>query len=127
VDLPTTPKGRVMADSEGRYFLPICPRANIRATRKAIPAAPTDSAAPQADTALLSAKRAAHGREAHTVEMRVIGGTVVDEAGEPAIGVTVQALVKDVVAGRRGTAPSRLRRISCRPPPPTIAACSARN
>ena len=30
----------------------------------------------------------------------VIGGTVVDEAGEPVVGVAVRALVKDVVAGR---------------------------
>ena len=30
----------------------------------------------------------------------VIAGTVVDEAGEPVVGVAVRALIKDVVAGR---------------------------
>ena len=54
----------------------------------------------------------------------VIAGTVVDEAGEPVVGVAVRALIKDVVAGARGTATWKSTPISCRPRRPTIAACS---
>ena len=71
----------------------------------------------------------AEGERLTDVKLRVwkyavIAGTVVDEAGEPVVGVAVRALVKDVVAGRaqygntggdsRARAPRR----------PTIAACS---
>ncbi len=54
----------------------------------------------------------------------VIGGTVVDEAGEPVIGVTVQALAKDVAGGRTVYGPGELARTSSLRPRPTTAACS---
>ena len=75
--------------------------------RKAMPAACTASAARMATVSACRSPKANGASDAKLTlwKYAVIGGTVLDEAGEPVIGVSVQALVKDVVAGARSTAP----------------------
>lgn len=101
---PAAPLVRVMADSEGRFFF-----AGLAAGDYYL-GADKDGHAPGAygrrlawgQSALLSL---ADGERLTDVTLRtwkygVIAGTVVDEAGEPVVGVTVRALMKELMAGR---------------------------
>jgi Carboxypeptidase regulatory-like domain len=103
-DLPTTPKGRVMADSEGRYFFADLPAGEYRlfATKEGYTGGTYGQRRASGGSQLFSLGEAERRTDAKLPlwKYAVIGGTVADEAGEPAIGVTVQALAKDVVAGR---------------------------
>ena len=103
-DLPTTPKGRVMADQEGRFFFSDLPAGDYRiaATKDGYGGGEYGQR-----RATGSGQRFALAENERRVDAKltlwkyaVIGGTVTDEAGEPVIGVSVQALVKDVVNGR---------------------------
>ena len=62
----------------------------------------TASAGPGARASSSLSARASGARTSRSGcgSTRVIAGTVVDEAGEPVVGVAVRALIKDVVAGR---------------------------
>ena len=127
-NLPTTPKGRVMADSEGRYFFSELPAGEYYigaekdgygggayGQRRAVgqePALPLGEGERRTDAKLTLWKYA------------VIAGTVVDEAGEPVVGVSVQALVKDFLGGRVRYGKMTTQRGPCRPRQPTTAACS---
>jgi hypothetical protein len=101
---PTTPKGRVMADGEGRFFFTDLHPGEyfLQATKDGYAPGTYGQRRAEGQSQLLSL---AEGERLTDVTLRVwkhgvIAGTVVDEAGEPVVGVAVRALVKNVVAGR---------------------------
>ena len=103
-ELPTTPKGRVMADGEGRYFFTGLPAGEyyIRASKEGYTGGTYGMHSAAGQYRLYTLGEGDRRADARLTLWKygVIGGTVLDEAGEPAVGVTVQALLKDVVAGR---------------------------
>lgn len=101
---PSAPKGRVMTDSEGRFFFPDLPAGEfyLQATKHGYAPGEYDQRRALGQSQRVSLQ---DGERRTDVTLRVwkyavIGGTVVDEAGEPVVGVAVRALVKHVVAGR---------------------------
>jgi hypothetical protein len=101
---PTTPRGRVMADGEGRFFFTDLPAGEYFLEAKKDGYAPGTYGQRRAwgQTLLVSL---AEGERPTDITLKVwkygvIAGTVVDEAGEPVVGVAVRALIKDVFAGR---------------------------
>ena len=103
-NLPTTPKGRVMADDEGRFFFADLPPGEyfVHATKDGFAPGTYGQRRAWGQSQLVSL---GEGERLADVKLRVwkyavIAGTVVDEAGEPVVGVAVRALIKDVVAGR---------------------------
>jgi hypothetical protein len=95
---------RVMADGEGRFFFTDLPAGDcyLQATKEgyAPGAYGQRQAWGQSQRFTLG-----EGERQTDVTLRVwkyaaIGGAVVDEAGEPVVGIAVRALVKDIVAGR---------------------------
>ena len=101
---PTTPKGRVMADGEGRFFFTDLHPGEywLNASKDGYSIGTYGQRRAQGQGQLLSL---AEGERLTDVTLRiwkhgVIAGTVIDEAGEPVVGVAVRALVKDIVAGR---------------------------
>src|SRR5262245_52100809 len=101
---PATPRGRVMTDAEGRFFYSDLPAGEYFLEAKKDGYAPGMYGQRRAwgQNQLVSL---AEGERPTDIKLRmwkhgVIAGTVVDEAGEPVVGVTVRALIKDVFAGR---------------------------
>jgi protocatechuate 3,4-dioxygenase beta subunit len=102
--LAATPKGRVMVDDEGRFFFSELPPGEyyLGATKEGY--APGEFGRRQASEngQLLTL---GPGERRTDVKIPVwkhaiIAGTVVDEAGEPLVGVAVRALAKTIIAGR---------------------------
>jgi hypothetical protein len=105
-NLPTTPKGRVMADDEGQFFFADLPPGEyfVQATKDGYAPGAYGQRRASGQNQLLSL---GEGERRTDVTLRVwkyavVGGTVMDEAGDPVVGVAVRALLKDVVAGRTG-------------------------
>jgi hypothetical protein len=103
-NLPTTPKGRVMADEEGRFFFADLPAGGyfVQATKDGYAPGTYGQRRGWGQSQLLTL---GEGERLTDVTLRawkcaVIAGTVVDEAGEPVVGIAVRALIKYVVAGR---------------------------
>jgi uncharacterized GH25 family protein len=103
-DLPTTPKGRVMADGDGRFFFMDLPAGDyyVQATKEGYAPGAFNQRQPSGRSSLVPLRE---GEKRTDITLRVwkyavIAGTVVDEAGEPAVGIAVRALVRDIVAGR---------------------------
>ncbi len=103
-NLPTTPKGRVMADDEGRFFFTDLPAGEyfVQARKDGYPPGTYGQRRAWGQSQLVSLSE---GERLIDVKLRVwkyavVAGTVVDEAGEPVVGVAVRALIKGVVAGR---------------------------
>src|SRR6188474_1069605 len=101
--LPTTPRGRVIADADGRFFFTDLPAGeySLSVTKDGYIAGTYGQRRATARGELLPLKE---GERRTDVVLRVwkyavIGGTVIDEAGEPVVGVAVRALGRDVVAG----------------------------
>jgi len=101
---PTTPKGRVMADGEGRFFFTDLHPGEyfLQATKDGYAPGTYGQRRATGQSQLLSL---AEGERLTDVTLRVwkhgvIAGAVMDEAGEPVVGVAVRALSKDVFAGR---------------------------
>ena len=101
---PSTPRGRVMTDGEGRFFFSDLPAGEyfLEATKDGY--APGTYGARRAWTQS-QALSLAEGERPTDITLKVwkygvIAGTVIDEVGEPVVGVAVRALIKDVFAGR---------------------------
>lgn len=103
-ELATTPKGRVMADAEGRFFFSDLPAGDyaLRASKEGYGGGGYEQRRATASNQLFTLVEGERRTDAKLTlwKFAVIGGTVLDEAGEPVIGVTVQALVPNTVAGR---------------------------
>jgi hypothetical protein len=104
VDDPTTPKGRVMTDAEGRFFFTDLHPGEywLNASKDGYSPGIYGQRRAWGQSQLLSL---AEGERLTDVTLGmwkhgVIAGTVVDEAGEPVVGVAVRALIKEVFAGR---------------------------
>jgi hypothetical protein len=102
-DLPAV-GGRVMADAEGRFFFSELPAGQfwLEATKDGYASGTYRQRRPSQSGERLPLHE---GERRVDVTLRVwkyavIGGTVVDEAGEPVVGVAVRALVRRIVAGR---------------------------
>jgi Carboxypeptidase regulatory-like domain len=103
-DLPTTPRDRVMADGEGRYFFADLPAGDyfLRASKDGYTGGTYGQRRASGETRLFSLGEGERRTDATLMlwKYAVIGGTVVDEAGEPSVGVTVYALSRDFLGGR---------------------------
>jgi hypothetical protein len=102
--LPTTPKGRVMADDEGRFFFTDLPPGDyfLQASKDGFAPGTFGQRRAWGQSQLVSLGE--HERLTDITlrvwKYGVIAGTVVDEAGEPVVGVAVRALIKTVVGGQ---------------------------
>ncbi len=113
-NLPSTPRGRVLTDADGRFFfadLP-APPADARNSGYAI-----NASKPGYVDSFYGARRPGGGlvyfelkdgerTDAATILMwkyGAIGGTVLDEAGEPIVGVTVRAINRSYTTGQART------------------------
>ena len=103
---PAAPNGRVMADGEGRFFFANLPAGDffLQATKDGYAPGTYGQRQVSGQSQNLSL---GEGERRTDVTLRVwkyavIGGTVVDEAGEPLVGVAVRALVRNIVGGRTG-------------------------
>ena len=108
-ELPTTPKGRVMADAEGRFFFADLPAGDyyLRASKEGYAGGGYGQRRASGTNELFSLTEGERRVDATLTlwKVAVIGGTVLDEAGEPVIGVAVQALGSTVIAGRVAYSP----------------------
>ena len=100
---PATPNGRVMADSDGRFSFADLPAGEyyLQASKEGYAPGRYGQRKAWGPSQLVSI---AEAERLTDVKLRVwkygvISGTVVDEAGEPVVGVAVRALVKNVVGG----------------------------
>ena len=101
---PSLPNGRVMADAEGRFFFAELPAGDyfLQATKEGYARGAYGQRQAWGQSQRVSL---GEGERLTDIELRVwkyavIGGTVVDEAGEPVVGIAVRALARNVFAGR---------------------------
>jgi protocatechuate 3,4-dioxygenase beta subunit len=102
--LPTSQRGRVMADAEGRFFFTELPAGEfwLMAEKEGHVSGAYRQRGPTRRGERLPLRE---GERRADVTLKiwkyaVIAGTVVDEAGEPVVGVAVRALVRRIISGR---------------------------
>jgi hypothetical protein len=104
-ELPTTPKGRVIADREGRFYFADLPAGEyyLQAVKEGYAGGIYGQRGPASQNLRLDLAEGERRTDATLTlwKYAVIAGTVVDEAGEPVVGVGVRALPKTVVGGRQ--------------------------
>lgn len=100
---PSAPRGRVITDDEGRYFFADLPAGKyyLSAQKAGFMGGVFGQRRPSGETQQLVL---AEGERRPDVKLPLwkygaIAGTVIDESGEPVVGVTVQALSRDFLAG----------------------------
>ncbi len=102
--LPTTPHGRVMADGEGRFFFADLPAGDyyLQASSPGYQWGEYGQRKPMGPYLSLPLAEGEHRADVKLPlwKYAVITGTVLDEAGEPVVGVTVRALGREVLGGR---------------------------
>ena len=102
--VPDSPNGPVMADNEGRFFFSGLPPGDywLQASKSGHAPGTYRQRRPYgpSDYVTLAADQRRTDVDLKVWKYGVIGGTVVDEAGEPVVGIAVRALVKNVLAGR---------------------------
>ena len=96
--------GRVMTDSEGRFFFSDLPAGDyyLQASSEGYASGTFGQRSPGGSGQRLPLGQ---GERRADVKLRVwkyavIAGRIVDEAGEPVVGTAVRALIRNVVAGR---------------------------
>jgi carboxypeptidase family protein len=103
-NLPTTPKGRVMADGEGRYFFADLPAGEyfLRASKEGYAGGTYGQRRASGESQRFSLGEGERRTDAKLLlwKFAAIEGTVVDEVGEPVVGVAVYALSRDFIGGR---------------------------
>ena len=102
--VPNSPNGRVMTDEEGRFFFSELPPGeySLEASKDGFARGSYGQRQPWGPGQPVSLRENERRTDVtlRVWKFAVIGGTVVDEAGEPVVGVTVRALVKSTFAGR---------------------------
>lgn len=102
--VPDPPRGRVMADGEGRFFFADLPAGEyyLQATKDGYAPGSYGQRRARGQSQRVSLGEAERRTDVtlRVWKYAVIAGAVSDEAGEPVVGVAVRALIKDVVAGR---------------------------
>lgn len=97
--------GRVMADADGRFFFSQLPPGNyfLEAVKEGYTPGRFGQRRPwgQSQPLTLGPGGRLADADLRVWKHAVIGGTVLDEAGEPVVGVTVRALVKEPIGGRQ--------------------------
>ena len=103
-NLPTTPKGRVMADIEGRFFFSDLPAGeySIGATKEGYAGGEYRQrrVTGRGQRFQLTEGERRVDEKLTLWKFGVIAGTVVDESGEPVVGVSVNGLLKNVISSR---------------------------
>ena len=101
--MPAT-SGRVMTDSEGRFFFSDLPAGDyyLQASSEGYAPGTFGQRSPGGSSQRLPLGQ---GERRTDVKLRVwkyavIAGRIVDEAGEPVVGTAVRALIRNIVAGR---------------------------
>jgi len=100
---PAIPSGRVMADADGRFFFVDLPAGEyyLAATKEGFAQGVFGEQRPYTGAPRLVL---AEGERRIDVKIpvwkfAVLAGTVVDEVGEPVVGISVRALIRDVIGG----------------------------
>jgi protocatechuate 3,4-dioxygenase beta subunit len=100
---PTSPRGRVLVDGDGRFFFANLPPGEYRisAARDGYMAGYSGERRPlHLATVSLAPDQRRTDVKLTLLKFAVLAGRVVDEAGEPVVGVAVRALKRSVVGGR---------------------------
>jgi len=104
-DAAPPPGGRVMADGEGRFFVADLPAGDyyLEATKEGYARGTFAQRRPYGPDRYFTLGEGERRTDARLTmwKFAVIAGTVVDEAGEPAIGVGVRAVPSSIIGGRQ--------------------------
>jgi protocatechuate 3,4-dioxygenase beta subunit len=103
-NLPTTPRGRVLTDNDGRFFFSDLPPGQyaLSAEKFGYTRSFYGARRPGGSLVYYELSEGERGTDATIALWKnaVITGTIVDEAGEPMIGVSVRAAYRSVVTGQ---------------------------